>query len=356
MNTLRLVLMLAIFFAQMSVGGQWRVEMRPLPGIGDPAVKLRDLTMGSDGSLWWSGGTFNPGLYRTEPDGKGPVLVLEERGQPFYTVVPSGPEEVAVVEGSNAVAFFSEPRPARQFRTDGVGLASGVAIRDEWLYSTGGFIEGECCDDLSRNEWRQKNRRRDCVLVRQSLEDAAAPPEPLFCDERLAHPETAALMPMGDVLISADGKRVYAVVERWPALITANLMTGKSKGVPISGAEREPARLSSADFSARLDPQAMQRVRARRPWPVGLLNAPEGNVAIVYVVTDASRAHLRLALYDREGELLETDVPIGISGTKGLAAIPVSNPSGGDPLMLVLEPTGGGRTQRLYQVVFHRGK
>lgn len=162
--------------------------------------------------------------------------------------------------------------------------------------------------------WRRQHGRSDCRVSVVDFTAAELREVPLVCNPVFDSP-TGRILPSGDLAVSTDGTKVFAVTEARPYLSIIHIESSEADRLReisyLEDGETFPT-FTKADeqlqFQSR-SPDAPLTLRDRFDWFQGLLRWQD-HIGLVFRRWDGERVHFLVDLFDNKGHKLANDLPL----------------------------------------------
>lgn len=370
---------LALLVTLGSLAGSSEAEAKQAPGLSPREIPLPGLDLSGET-------TVRAASVMIDPAGRGLLVTTFQDAQLFLLPWDGPPQRLQEIEGAGGnlgpilrisaddehvlvlhrgswATSVHEPGgrlvetlPRHASSVDGL-LLTGQPARERSALAIGAPIvaQGDETPRWDDRSWRRSRLRDDCRLYSVQLGKAPLIHVPRLCRPELETP-TGRILRGGHLVPSADGSRVFAVLEALPSLFLLKPSGEILREVAtLEPGEAGPALTEADERAQTASHRAPLELRSSFPWCLGILRW-KGSLGLVYRLWDAAEERARFVadLYDLEGEKLADDVDLGLpSGDFWTLVRPLNGPDGRAYLLRTERSGFSGseiRSQVLYQV------
>ncbi|MGA7614453.1 MAG: hypothetical protein WBX15_04660 [Thermoanaerobaculia bacterium] len=192
------------------------------------------------------------------------------------------------------------------------------------------------------------------LVTRVDLEAPSNEPKELVTDSAFADPFARSLYPLGYILLSSDGKTLYALWEGSSILHVIPTRGSAPHAITVtSGDDAPPLATPALRASAMADRDAFYRLRSTYRWPQGLLRGPGESIAILFREPASRGNGFTLDLYSPGGKSIASHLAVAIEPRTLTAHARAVVATDGRQYILVNEPKAdysGAKHQALYAI------
>ncbi len=206
--------------------------------------------------------------------------------------------------------------------------------------------------NLSDPNWRRQHERQDCRLFMTDLGRDHLAVDPLFCSSSLGQ----AMEPFwggGQLMASLNEDRVYAVLNRHPALLVFDRQGKRIAETPylIDGEKWLPPESVLPMGGARQDWRAVLNSLEGIDFPSALIDGPDG-VGVIFRRSLAGSVSFVADIFDSEGHKLSNDVSLNLGAIAENAVLRSFRVADGRQYLLLqrLQSFAEIESQHLYRV------